>query len=171
MAWLSEITGSPSTRFVRDTVPYTLVDGAVVANHWTDLTAGNIAHQSERSEQGRVPDTNGIGCTNTKIDGTPDGLGPGGNGEPAHGQSWMSDYGSDSGNAGIAHPTILGAAWTHFDVKQHCLTSTVSIASSNGEQRGATTISRRSRTPCRHFPGASEVELVHGAESADMECG
>lgn len=38
MAWLSDNTGSPSTRFTRASIPYALVDGTQVADDWTDLT-------------------------------------------------------------------------------------------------------------------------------------
>ncbi|MGB6366759.1 MAG: hypothetical protein WBG93_08005 [Thermoanaerobaculia bacterium] len=36
-AWLSDDTGSPSTRFVQHTGPYILVDGTIVADSWSDL--------------------------------------------------------------------------------------------------------------------------------------
>lgn len=38
MAWLSDDTGSPSTRFARSTGPYQLVDGSKIADSWDDLT-------------------------------------------------------------------------------------------------------------------------------------
>lgn len=43
-AWLSDDTGSPSTRFVRSSTPYILVNGTVVADDWSDLTDGDIDH-------------------------------------------------------------------------------------------------------------------------------
>ena len=43
MAWLSDSTASPSTRFTRSSVPYVLPDGTtVVANNWADLTHGTL---------------------------------------------------------------------------------------------------------------------------------
>ncbi len=39
-AWLSDNTGSPSTRFTQSTYPYVLVDGTVIANDWEDLVDG-----------------------------------------------------------------------------------------------------------------------------------
>lgn len=36
-AWLSDSTGSPSTRFTKSSVPYIRVDGALIALDWADL--------------------------------------------------------------------------------------------------------------------------------------
>lgn len=41
-AWLSDSTGSPSTRFARSTTPYVRTDGATVAYGWADLTDGTL---------------------------------------------------------------------------------------------------------------------------------
>jgi hypothetical protein len=51
-AWLSDSTGSPSTRFTKNGAPYALVDGTVVANDWNDLTSGMLRHAIDRTEQG-----------------------------------------------------------------------------------------------------------------------
>ena len=42
MAWLSDSTDSPSTRFARNGGPYVRVDGVVIAHDWADLTDGAI---------------------------------------------------------------------------------------------------------------------------------
>nr|MBA3500495.1 hypothetical protein [Deltaproteobacteria bacterium] len=43
-AWLSDITGSPSTRFTKSTiVPYVRTDGFLLAQSFDDLTDGTIA--------------------------------------------------------------------------------------------------------------------------------
>jgi hypothetical protein len=42
-AWLSDTTGSPSSRFYLSTAPYQLVDGTVIANNWSELTDGSLA--------------------------------------------------------------------------------------------------------------------------------
>src|SRR5690606_18172610 len=43
MAWVSTVSGgSPSTRFVKSTVPYFMVTGTKVADNWTDLTDGSL---------------------------------------------------------------------------------------------------------------------------------
>ncbi len=52
MAWISDSTGSPSTRFTRAAVPYRLVDGTLVANDWGSLTSGTLAHPINMDEAG-----------------------------------------------------------------------------------------------------------------------
>src|SRR5262249_55630490 len=44
MAWLSDGSVGPSTRFTHALVPYVLPSGTVLANDWTDLTDGNLAN-------------------------------------------------------------------------------------------------------------------------------
>ena len=44
MAWLSDGTDSPDTRFTRSSHPYVLPDGTKVAEGYTDLTDGSIQH-------------------------------------------------------------------------------------------------------------------------------
>ena len=51
-AWLSDDTGSPSTRFPQDVGPYVLIDGTVVANNWADLTSGTLRHPIDQNEKG-----------------------------------------------------------------------------------------------------------------------
>ncbi|MCA9877272.1 MAG: hypothetical protein KC442_05810 [Thermomicrobiales bacterium] len=46
LAWLSDDSGSPSTRFTRATVPYIRVDGEVVANSYGDLTDGSSLNRA-----------------------------------------------------------------------------------------------------------------------------
>jgi len=76
MAWLSDNTGSPSTRFTRSSVPYVLVDGTVVADNWTDLTDGTIDAPINRTELNGAPPNGDMTCTsvsvwtNTRTDGT-----------------------------------------------------------------------------------------------------
>ncbi|MDQ2652209.1 MAG: DUF1554 domain-containing protein [Chloroflexota bacterium] len=40
-AWLSDATSSPSSRFVRSSGPYRLVNGVTIAESWVDLTDGS----------------------------------------------------------------------------------------------------------------------------------
>lgn len=42
MAWFSDSTHSPSTRFSRAGGPFVLVNGTVIATDWSDLTDGNL---------------------------------------------------------------------------------------------------------------------------------
>ncbi len=61
-AWLSDSTGSPSTRFTQSTVPYVLVDGTVVANDWADLVDGTLAHAIDKTELGGAPPVGNTSC-------------------------------------------------------------------------------------------------------------
>jgi hypothetical protein len=51
-AWLSDATGSPSTRFVQASGPYRLVDGTTIADDWADLINGSLDHAINRDEHG-----------------------------------------------------------------------------------------------------------------------
>ena len=51
-AWLSVTGDGPATRFTQSAVPYRLVDGTLVANDWTDLTDGTLAHAIDVDESG-----------------------------------------------------------------------------------------------------------------------
>jgi hypothetical protein len=44
LAWLSDGTDSPDTRFTKSTSPYLLPDGTKIAENYTDLTDGSIQH-------------------------------------------------------------------------------------------------------------------------------
>lgn len=68
-AWLSDDTGSPSTRMSRSALPYYLVNGIKVAEDWAGLTSGNLLAPigiTEIGDQVRVTFT----WTNTRPDGT-----------------------------------------------------------------------------------------------------
>lgn len=54
MAWLADASGSPSSRFTKATVPYTLVNGATVAANWNALSSGALAHAVDTTETGLV---------------------------------------------------------------------------------------------------------------------
>ncbi len=74
-AWLSDATGSPSTRFVQSALPYKLVDGTVIANDWADLTDGTLRAPIKLTELG-TPAPTSAGCysdnvwCNTSANGT-----------------------------------------------------------------------------------------------------
>jgi hypothetical protein len=51
-AWLSDTSGSPSTRFTQATVPYRLLDGSTIASNWTSLTSGTLMHVINVYEDG-----------------------------------------------------------------------------------------------------------------------
>ncbi len=44
LAWLSDGTNSPDTRFTKSSHPYVLPDGTKIAEDYTDLTNGSILH-------------------------------------------------------------------------------------------------------------------------------
>ncbi len=44
LAWLSDGTNSPDTRFTKSSHPYVLPDGTKIAEDYTDLTDGSILH-------------------------------------------------------------------------------------------------------------------------------
>lgn len=57
-AWLSDSTGSPSSRFTQARGPYQLINGVTIADNWTDLTGGSLAHEINIDEFGDVlPDS------------------------------------------------------------------------------------------------------------------
>jgi hypothetical protein len=75
-AWLSDGTGSPSTRFTQDGGPYRLVNGAIVANKWSALTTRPLRHAIDLTEVSTAPPTATGACpgttvwSNTNSDGT-----------------------------------------------------------------------------------------------------
>ncbi|MFT4040679.1 MAG: hypothetical protein QM692_21040 [Thermomicrobiales bacterium] len=108
-AWLSDATGSPSTRFTKATAAYQLVDGTEVAQNYTDLTSGNLRHAIDKTETGTVvvmltPDA----WTNTATNGTV---------KNAAGAlscvAWTVGSNAQSGWQG--RPTIADSNWTDFN--------------------------------------------------------
>jgi hypothetical protein len=66
-AWLSDDTGSPASRFPEDAGPYVLVDGTIIANNWTDLTAGSLRHPIDLTEQGGPPPVSTAACGTSSV--------------------------------------------------------------------------------------------------------
>ncbi len=76
-AWVSDSTGSPSTRFTQSAIPYKLVDGTLIAGNWADLVDGALVTTITKTEFGGAPPTTnfcGAGqvtvWTNTSANGT-----------------------------------------------------------------------------------------------------
>lgn len=51
-AWVAVTGDGPSTRFTQSAIPYRLVTGTLVANNWSDLADGALAHTIDRDESG-----------------------------------------------------------------------------------------------------------------------
>jgi hypothetical protein len=77
MAWVSQSTGmmsSPSTRFVKSTRPYVLVDGTVVADSYAALTNGNpLKHAINMTQSKQVFSQSTSVMTSTSALGTTQG--------------------------------------------------------------------------------------------------
>jgi len=54
LAWISDGSQSPATRFDRSVVSYTRIDGQVIASNWNDLTDGNLISTFNRDEYGNT---------------------------------------------------------------------------------------------------------------------
>jgi hypothetical protein len=102
LAWLSDVDGSPSTRFRHVTVPYVRVDGVVVAQNWNDLTDGFLANPISRTENNTPPSqirvwtntaTNGAAATTILSCG-----------------NWLSN--SDQVDGGVGDPRETNNSWT-----------------------------------------------------------
>jgi hypothetical protein len=66
-AWLSDSTGSPSTRFRKSAGPYVLVDGTVVAASWTALTTRHLENPIDLTELGGPPPQATGRCEGTMV--------------------------------------------------------------------------------------------------------
>ncbi|MBU0946679.1 MAG: hypothetical protein KJ804_11950 [Proteobacteria bacterium] len=70
MAWLSDRTDSPSTRFTKyNDRRYILTNGTTIADNWTDLTDGSINAPISINENQDTVQESGV-WTNTYADGT-----------------------------------------------------------------------------------------------------
>ena len=69
LAWLSDGTDSPNTRFTKSSHPYLLPDGTRIAENYTDLTDGSIQHFINIDPTGKTVSRNYI-WTGTNEDGT-----------------------------------------------------------------------------------------------------
>lgn len=68
-AWLSAATGSPAADFTKESIPYRLVDGTLIAESWAGLTDGTINHPIDLDEYG-LPTAAVEVWSNTREDGT-----------------------------------------------------------------------------------------------------
>jgi hypothetical protein len=98
-AWLSVTGDGPATRFTHATVPYGLVDGTLIANDWTDLTNGSLAHAINRDESGLLVTADV--WTGTGTAGAPTAL---------NCNNFLNATGSVFGVCGTS--TVVNSSWT-----------------------------------------------------------
>ena len=70
LAWLSDGTESPNTRFAKSSFPYVLPDGTKIAEDYSDLTDGSILHPINVDATGKLIKGLQRFWTDTNSDGT-----------------------------------------------------------------------------------------------------
>ena len=110
-AWLSDNTGSPSTRFVQSTAPYRRIDGVTVAANFTDLTDNNLTAPIGVTESGGAVGDPVETWTSTNPDGAR--TTSGGNCD-----SWNNDTAIFTGNVGSA--TSSNGSWSNASDTTFC---------------------------------------------------
>jgi hypothetical protein len=100
MAWLSDSSASPASRFTWSPGPYQLVTGATVANNWGDLTDSVLAAAIQVTETSLTLGYGEAAWTNTKADGTRDS-----NLDAEHCTGWTMIGGGTQGKAGSPSDT------------------------------------------------------------------
>lgn len=107
LAWLSNASASPSTRFTQATVPYVLVNGSTVADNWSDLTSGSLNHAINITETGGDSTGPNISVwTNTLITGAASSVASSGSCD-----NWTSASNAIAGWVGDSTSTVGG--WTN----------------------------------------------------------
>jgi hypothetical protein len=107
-AWLANATVAPINRMTKHTGPYQLVSGTVVAQGFTDLTDGNLAHPIDRDEAGALSMGRFV-CRGGEVWSNVDGTG---GGRPGGCGGWTSATLAD-GVAG--NVTNMDLMWTVGD--------------------------------------------------------
>jgi hypothetical protein len=102
-AWLSDTTGSPSTRFAPSSSPYHLVTGAPIATSYTDLTDGSLITLINVSEKGGGTGATVYTWTNTNPDGTRDST-------TEHCSNWGTSAANSKANVGAS--SLSDVRWT-----------------------------------------------------------
>ncbi len=51
-SWFSVTGDGPAQRFTQSALPYGLIDGTLIANNWSDLVDGTLAHAIDQDENG-----------------------------------------------------------------------------------------------------------------------
>lgn len=107
MAWLSNGTDSPASRFTRATVSYALVDGSVIASNFDDLVSGTLDSALNKTETGQTV-TGGVGNPAVWTNTLPTGLSKG-----ADANSDCANWSAAAVNQGVTgDPGSATATWT-----------------------------------------------------------
>ena len=119
LAWLSDDSLSPASRFTRASTPYVLTNGTVVAGDWSDLTDGSIAHHIDLTELGTTVTGIKTVWTRTSPNGTqPSSLGP-------DCQSWTTASSSQHGTNGqfegaLSDWSFIGTTTCNAPLRIYC---------------------------------------------------
>ncbi|MBK8995724.1 MAG: hypothetical protein IPM35_08250 [Myxococcales bacterium] len=106
MAWLSDSTSSPSTRFTRAEGNYVSVSGTVIAAGWTGLTSGSLKANLDYDEYSEQTTVGLTAWTGTAADGTATG-------------DDCNDWSGD-GQATVGEITAYGFKWSALPAAQDC---------------------------------------------------
>lgn len=109
-AWLSDSTGSPSTRFTKENLPYKNLNGEIIANSWSDLTDGSIQKSIAWTELKTVHA--GWVWTNTNVSGISNSF--------DNCSNWTVATSPYTGWIGSGNFIPPGSKWT-IDAKLDCL--------------------------------------------------
>jgi cysteine-rich repeat protein len=108
-AWLSDSTGSPSTRFDTSFIgSYRLVNGTEIATGWEGLTGGTLLAPINIDIQGKINEA--AVWTNTLPNGTPDP-------KNLHCSNWTSNGGTST----LGDSSATNGQWTAAASGQGCL--------------------------------------------------
>jgi hypothetical protein len=111
-AWLSDVSGSPSTRFQQSAQPYRRADGVIVADNWTDLTDGTLDNPINVTETGELIGSDSfIAWSNTAGNGTSKTTDEDCN-------DWTADTNAFRGRQGGNHNSDVG--WTDLEPANFC---------------------------------------------------
>ena len=120
LAWLSDNTGSPATRFTKSMIPYVNRSGVQVADNWADVVDGTLDFAINKSEFNTQPGVGTASCPLNFPDANPKvvGLtytGTGTNGTlfnaALHCNNWSSNSANDSSGGGH-WSSYLSGKWT-----------------------------------------------------------
>jgi hypothetical protein len=106
LAWLSDGTNSPDTRFTKSSHPYVLPDGTVIAENYTDLTDGSILSVINIDPTG-APNEWKMFWSSTNSDGTSDQ-----DFVTCVGWTWKDT--STYSHAMLGHTGKKSSSWSHY---------------------------------------------------------